>query len=65
MAIQATGDRDSRSFGNQIPHKTHLTRAGGLSGEIRDLRDDVDAGFRRKEARTDFPDRSVRLISSE
>jgi len=42
---------DSRSFGAQSPELAHLVRgSGGLSGEVNDLRGDVDEGFQAMEA---------------
>lgn len=44
---------DSKFFGSQGPAKPHLVRGpGGLSGEVYDLRKDVDIGFETMEAET-------------
>jgi hypothetical protein len=56
MAISSTGDNDSRSFGTQVPKRAALVKpTGGQAGELYDLRDDVDLGFRNAEGRVDFP----------
>lgn len=47
--------KQSKSFGSERAFKTHLLQAGGLAGEIRDLRADVEEGFQANEARAGFP----------
>ena len=49
--------KESKAFGSQRAYKAHLVRGtGGLSGEIGDLRGDVEEGFQNLEARADFPE---------
>ncbi len=49
--------KKSKSFGTQHAAKPHLVAGGGgLSGEVVDLRNDVETGFQAGEARTGFPE---------
>ena len=48
--------RESVAFGSQRAQKAHLLRGtGGLSGEISDLRNDVEEGFQNAESKVGFP----------
>lgn len=47
--------KQSKSFGSERAFKAHLLQAGGLAGEVRDLRGDVEEGFQNNEARASFP----------
>jgi len=47
--------KQSKSFGSTRAAKDHLLRSQGLSGEVRDLRSDVEEGFRNNESRAGFP----------
>lgn len=48
--------KESKAFGTQRAAKAHLLRGGGgLSGEIADLRNDVEEGFQNLEAMAGFP----------
>lgn len=47
----------SKSFGSEKARLPHLVRgAGGLAGEVSDLRGDVEDGFQALENRTGFPE---------
>lgn len=49
--------KESKAFGSQRAAKAHLVRgSGGLSGEIVDLRKDVEEGFQNLEERAGFPE---------
>lgn len=49
--------KESKAFGSQRAAKAHLVRGGGgLSGEIVDLRNDVEEGFQNFEGRAGFPE---------
>jgi hypothetical protein len=49
--------KESKAFGSQRAYKQHLIRGtGGLSGEIGDLRSDVEEGFQNLEQRAGFPE---------
>lgn len=49
--------KESRAFGSQRAQKVHLLRGGGgLSGEIADLRNDIEEGFQNLEKRASFPE---------
>jgi hypothetical protein len=48
--------KESRAFGTQRAAKTHLISTGGLSGEIGDLRNDVEEGFQNLEERAGYPE---------
>lgn len=49
--------KESKAFGSQRAAKAHLVRGGGgLSGEIADLRADVEEGFQNLEDRAGFPE---------
>ena len=47
--------KQSKSFGSERAYKAHLLLAGGLAGEVRDLRNDAEEGFQNSEARAGFP----------
>lgn len=55
MAIKARGPNDSRSFGDKRAWAFSATLGQGYGKELRDLREDVDEGFRRYEGRSDHP----------
>ena len=49
--------KESKAFGSQRAAKAHLVRGtGGLSGEIVDLRADVEEGFQNLEERAGYPE---------
>ena len=49
--------KESKAFGSQRAAKAHLVRGGGgLSGEIVDLRKDVEEGFQNLEERAGYPE---------
>jgi hypothetical protein len=49
--------KESRAFGSQRGHKTHLTLGkGGVAGEVEDLRSDVEEGFQNLEERASYPE---------
>lgn len=55
---------DSRSFGTQSPRVPHLAQlgTGGLSGEVADLRGDVETAFQSIEQEVDAVTSNVRQL---
>jgi hypothetical protein len=48
--------KESKAFGSKRAAKAHLVKGHGLSGEIADLRNDVEEGFQNAEERAGFPE---------
>jgi len=48
--------KESKAFGSQRAYKAHLVKGHGLSGEIADLRSDVEEGFQNLEERAGYPE---------